>query len=141
MASFKLSPKGVSEVKLKRKSQGITHGEMAKSAYLSISTVKRFISGKPVSTESFKVLCNILEIEEWQNLIEQENIDSKQVLSRDSQNFKEKDTQETGTLYIMGDFNRSQQRQIKVALESLKALMLEGTVTMHISYDEDILEE
>ena len=139
MVSLKLNKKGISKVHTKRKSQGLSYWELASSAYVSESTVKRFASGKSISAENFKMLCKVLGIEEWECITDTPDLDGKRVPHAIQTTPELATEEETGTVSIIGNFEKNKQRQIRVAVEMLKSLLMVGTVQANIAFDEDDL--
>lgn len=144
MASFKLSEWGIQEVRMQRKIRGIANRKLAELSFVSESTVKRFIQGKPISTANFEALCQALGLEDWKTLIDigMPVLDSERVSERYSLASPQKDREEeeaVGSIAVTGVFSKNKQRQIRAALGVLKSLLLEGEV--QIWFDEDEPEE
>jgi transcriptional regulator with XRE-family HTH domain len=70
MASVKLLLQKQSQIKMIQRHRGFTQRTLAKSAYTSDSTVKRFLRGQPISVDNFVHLCEALGIEEWQQYVD-----------------------------------------------------------------------
>lgn len=133
--SVRLSDKGIVRAQRARKEKDMTYIKLAERAYLAEPTIKRFISGKGVSKSSFQQICNVLGLDDWENLIA-ETPDSIQ------QPYKPK-TEETGStesikgsIAISGVFTENKQRQIRSTLEMLKKLLLDGDFIITMDEDE-----
>lgn len=139
--TFNLSEEGISTVYAQRKSQGLTYEKLAGRAYLSVSTVKRFARGQQISVDSFKHLCRVLGLEDWQRLVEGIDSDSAKVPCQDLSPPQQEEVgirEAVGTLAVRGTFSQSKQLQIATTLEVLKDLLLDGKV--RISPCADSLE-
>jgi transcriptional regulator with XRE-family HTH domain len=84
MASVKLLLQKQSQIKMIQRHRGFTQRTLAKSAYTSDSTVKRFLRGQPISVDNFVHLCEALGIEEWQQYVDWGDKDTNQVVSTPS---------------------------------------------------------
>ena len=142
-STLNLSEKGISIVYVKRRSQGLTYEGLASRAYVSVSTVKRFARGERISVDSFKHLCSVLGLEDWQCLVEGIDLDGARVSCQDPSPPQQDEVQvETavGAIAVTGVFSKNAELQIEATLVLLQELLLESKV--HISpYEEDLENE
>ena len=131
MASLSLNSKGIEIVKEARMKAGISLEKLAEKSFLSTATVKRFASGKSVSVSSFKAICDVLGIDDWDEI--QDQIKSKSDVKSDISTSSE--NKGSGTIAVSGTFSEDKQRQVKATLEMLRQLLLDGTIFIH--FDED----
>lgn len=135
----KLSEEGISIAQRVRKEKFLTYMKLAELAYVSEPTIKRFISGKPVSLTTFKEICKTLGIEEWEKLVENTQLD-KTLITKDKDSYSSSNVRETnerikGAIAITGTFSEDKQRQIRATLAMLNKLLLDGDII--ITFDED----
>ena len=114
-----------------RKQKGWTKAdkEWTDAAYVSESTLKRFVSGQPVSPDNFKAMCEVLGIDKWQSLIDWQDVDSVTKAAVDellkSAN-KNEEPQLNQGICLTGVFASAKKIQIEIVLKELKELLLDG---------------
>ena len=130
-SSIKLHEEAIKMIDLMRKQKGWNKAdkEWTDAAYVSKSTLKRFVYGKPVSPVNFKAMCEVLGIDEWQSLIDWQDDDSVTKAAVDellkSANQDEEPQLNKG-ISLTGLFSSENKIQIEIVLKELKELLLEG---------------
>ncbi|MFB2921601.1 hypothetical protein [Aerosakkonema funiforme] len=108
-------------------------------AEVSLSTLKRFLNGKPISRSNFFQLCSALGIQEWESLIALDNKqDSTAIALPQPQISQPPDPLSTQPLenrllsfMITGTFTQDKQAEIEVALTHLEKLLRDNcTITL-----------
>ncbi|MDJ1184704.1 hypothetical protein [Roseofilum casamattae] len=122
----------------------MTMDDLSMYAYISKSTLKRFLSGKPILIDSFISIMNALKIEEWQEYADwgQEKQDSTRALqfARNKITFnppvgsnptasKSKGAIPHGGFFTIGGINQSDLKAIEVILEHLNQTLLKCNIT------------
>ncbi|NEP40479.1 MAG: hypothetical protein F6K25_30830 [Okeania sp. SIO2G4] len=127
-SSICLSEEGIKKVNIARIKKGWkkTQKEWYESAFVSISTLKRFMSGTSISPDSFKKLSEVVGIEDWNSLIDEY---PSQSFTHKKSNFK------TG-VGITGIFTLDKKLEVEIALEHLKQLLINCKVVI---YNDDNL--
>ncbi|MEQ8463705.1 hypothetical protein [Coleofasciculus sp. E1-EBD-02] len=107
-----------------------TDQEWARTARVSRSTLKRFLSGQSLTVDCFRSLCEALGLDEWQNLVAWEDNDSTRVAQKQSENppAQPEPAEPKRTLLVTGFFNESQKARIEILLEGLKKTLLEADI-------------
>ncbi len=118
-SSIKLKKEGMTIIDTARKKKGWNKIERKWywDAEVSESTLKRFISGKPISPKNFQSLCEVVGIEEWHSLVDWENSDSSTVAQ-----FSE---ELQGAIGVTGVFTSEKKLEVEMALERLQELLME----------------
>ncbi|MDY7003845.1 MAG: hypothetical protein SWX82_07750 [Cyanobacteriota bacterium] len=131
-SSICLLEEGIEKVNIARIKKGWkkTQKEWYESAFVSISTLKRFMSGIPISPDSFKKLSEVvgIEEEEWNSLIDE----------YPSQSFTQKKSNFKTGVDITGIFTSDKQLEVEIALEHLKQLLINCKVVI---YNEENLAQ
>ncbi|MEM9008479.1 MAG: helix-turn-helix transcriptional regulator [Cyanobacteria bacterium P01_F01_bin.86] len=137
MASAQLSAQGQLDLRRACKTMEMTQEAWAREAHVSVSTLKRFIAGKPVSKSTFQCLCEVLGLTEWKSLIDTPDIvDSTRFPSRPGEIYQDKESKPIAALVVRGTFDQSKQLQIKALLEALKDLLLESKIIIQFPEDQ-----
>jgi transcriptional regulator with XRE-family HTH domain len=128
-SSIKLTTIGKNMIDVIRKEKAWTQHKLAEQAFVSSSTLKRFVSGQPVSPGNFKAICEVLGIDEWQSLIDWQDVDSVTKAAVDelskSANQDEEPQLNQG-ICLTGVFASAQKIQIEMVVKELKELLLDG---------------
>lgn len=147
--TYKLSLEGLNKVEKYRKSKGWgrTSKEWCKSGMSSESTLKRFLKGESISAKHFKDLCSAVGIEEWQKLVDWNDIDStkvppetqkslitKNIISNNSTS-DENSSSKYG-LAITGVFSADKKLEIEAALKAVKNLLLSCQIVIEPQQDD-----
>ncbi len=129
---YKLSKEGICTVERTRIMKGWnkTSKEWVRTAGASQSTLKRFLSGKPVSISCFISLCNALGIEEWQKLVAWEDNDSIRVDHEQPENYpaQPESAEPKRALVVTGCFTESKKARVEVLVQALKKALLEADI-------------
>ena len=122
-SSICLSEEGIKKVNIARIKKGWkkTQKEWYELAFVSKSTLKRFMSGIPISPDSFKKLSEVVGIEEWNSLIDE----------YPSQSFTQKKSKLKTGVGITGIFTLDKKLEIEMALEHLKQLLINCKVVIY----------
>jgi len=148
--TYRLSKNGLAIIKAKINYTGLTLEKWADKAMISLSTLKRFLHGKPLRPDNFKSLCEILDLKdgEWEKLVDWEDLDSTLVETPFSVNESlppsqlQKKSSSGGNIAITGTFTEEKRQEIEICLEHLKNLMKSCTVTIGVvTGDRDDVEE
>ena len=124
MASLRLSPVGVEQVRDMKKMKGWGNSDLAEASYVCLSTAKRFTRGDSVSAANFKALCRALGLDEWEALVDGA--------------IKDLDDTAKGAVAVSGVFTENNRLQIEAILNILKKLLQDGDVIIHYPEDEDL---
>ncbi len=134
-SSIKLNKEGMEMIDTARKKKGWnkTERQWYWDAYVSESTLKRFISGKPISVKNFQSLCEVVGIEEWHSLVDWENSDS--TVAQFSEEFlvtslSEKKPQSKGGIAVTGVFTSEKKLEVEMTLERLRELLMECKIVV-----------
>lgn len=139
--SVRLTKEGLEQVNAARRKKGWTKRaiEWFKQAYVSESTLKRFVRGKPISPENFKNLCKVLGIEEWQTLVDWEESDSTAVPQASgeypNQDISERKPLSQSVLTVTGTFNSHRRLEVEMASERLADLLSDSKVNIRETDD------
>ncbi|NJS15894.1 MAG: hypothetical protein HC787_00430 [Nostocaceae cyanobacterium CSU_2_110] len=143
MASYKykLSSQGMKAVEEARVQKGWkrTSKMWAETGVSSVSTLKRFLKGEPISADHFMNLCKAVGLEDWQSLFEQQDSDSTRVFGFKNESDKDGETNGNGLIGILtvsGSFSKSKRKQIEELIEVLRELLMDGA-RIRISVDID----
>lgn len=122
-SSISLSEEGIKKVNIARIKKGWkkTQKEWYKSVFVSISTLKRFMSGIPISPDSFKKLSEVIGIEDWNSLVDWS---ISQSVTQKKSNLK------TG-IGITGIFTLDKKMEVEMALEHLKQLLINCKIVIY----------
>ena len=105
------------------------------------STLKRFLRGDRITTDTFISICEAVGLPEWQTLVdwEDKDIDSTRVGSSPSETVTAQKTerQTTGRLAVSGLFEEEKRQEICIVLEHLQTLLKTGSVTISPSKDDN----
>ena len=134
-SSIKLNEEGIKMIDTARKKKGWNKIEWqwCSDAYVSESTLKRFISGKPISVKNFQSLCEVVGIEEWHSLVDWENSDSivaqlpEELLVT---SLTAKKPQSKGGIAVTGVFTPEKKLEVEMALERLRELLMECKIVV-----------
>lgn len=139
--SIKLTKEGIQKVNKARMIKGWNKTEPAwwGLADTSESTLKRFVSGKAISPENFKNLCEALGIREWEALVDWEASDSTAVAQVSgeypNQYISETEPLSQSALTVTGTFNSHQQLEVEMASECLAELLSNAKVIIKETND------
>jgi hypothetical protein len=150
--SYKLSDEGIAEIDHARRMKGWKKmdKQWVKQALSSESTLKRFLSGVPISAEHFISLCKAVGIEDWQKIVDWEDNDSTRVpvsveekLSLpepkvDSSNENVEIARHR--LAVSAVFDPDDLEEIEIVLDHLSKLIKRGTVTIKTHDGREIKE-
>ncbi|MGD1713194.1 hypothetical protein [Dapis sp. BLCC M172] len=142
-SSIKLNEEGIKMIDTARKKKGWNKIEWqwCYEAYVSESTLKRFISGKPISPKNFQSLCEVVGIKEWHSLVDWENSDSTTV-TQFSEEFlgtflTEKKPKSKGGIAVTGVFTSEKKLEVEMALERLRELLMECKIVVKTPQEPD----
>ena len=139
--SIRLTKHGIREVNMIRIQKGWKKADPRwhTKAYVSPSTLKRFIAGQPISPEKFKSICEVLGIMEWESLVDWENSDvtplSPFLEVLNSESFTDKESSLKG-IGVTGIFTSDKKLEVEMSLEHLKQLLI--NVKIVIKYAEEL---
>lgn len=141
--SYKLSEAGISEIDRARRRKGWKKMDRnwVKEALSSESTLKRFLSGVPISAEHFTSLCRAVGLEDWQRLVDWEDHDSTRVpkiasesnLPKTTPKPTDTDVHSKATRYrlaVSAIFDPADLEEIEITIDHLLKLIARGTVTI-----------
>jgi DNA-binding Xre family transcriptional regulator len=129
--SYKLSEECITVVEQARVMKGWKRSTWADRAEISESTLKRFLNGQPIRMEKFISICQVIGLEDWQNLIAWEDNDSTRVFLEDLSQNPPAPPEATLSKYALvatGTFTDSQKAQIELLLKALGNLLSEGQI-------------
>ncbi|GGA02642.1 hypothetical protein [Okeania sp. KiyG1] len=135
-SSIKLNKEGIEMIDTARKKKGWNKIEWQwwAKAYVSESTLKRFISGKPVSVKNFQSLCKVVGIEDWQSLVDWESSDSTTVAQFSEElidtSLTENKPLSKGGIGVTGVFTSEKKLEVEMALERLRELLMECKIVV-----------
>ncbi|NEQ36234.1 MAG: hypothetical protein F6K40_08000 [Okeania sp. SIO3I5] len=135
-SSIKLNKEGIEMIDTARKKKGWNKIERqwCWEAYVSESTLKRFISGKPISVKNFQSLCEVVGIKEWNCLVDWENSDSSTVAQFSEElldtSLTEKKPQSKGGIAVTGVFTSEKKLEVEMTLEHLQELLMECKIVV-----------
>ncbi len=112
----------------KKKGWNKTEEDWWEKAKVSDSTLKRFISGKPISPKNFQSLCEVVGIKEWHSLVDWENSDSTVAQFSEElfgTSLTERKPQSKGGIAVTGVFTSEKKLEVEMALERLEELLME----------------
>lgn len=144
MASVKLLSEKKRDIQMALKKTGIPKKLWCKDeAYVSNSTLKRFLNGTPISIENFQSIFKALGIEEWQAYADwgEETQDSTRVIdfaqcdTIDNPPTESEGSNSSGGFLAIGGISPSSLKAIKMVLDTLKETLLKCNVT--VSPDEE----
>ena len=126
----RLTQEGIKMVDLARKRKGWNKyaSVWAFNAFVSESTLKRFITGKAISPENFKHLCRVVGIYEWESLVDWEESDSTalaQLQGSAGDELSEELKSKSSRVSVTGVFTLDKRLEVEMALEHLKQLLLD----------------
>ncbi|MDJ0617055.1 MAG: hypothetical protein QNJ63_09965 [Calothrix sp. MO_192.B10] len=147
--TYKLSSEGLKKVEKNRifKGWGRTSKEWCDLGMSSESTLKRFLKGESISAQHFKNLCNAVGIEEWQKLVDWDDVDSTKVVPETQKSLITKNiTSNNSTsdenssskygLAVTGVFSADKKLEIETALEAVRNLLLSCHIVMKPQKDD-----
>jgi len=141
-SSIKLNKKGMIVINIARKKKGWNKIEWQwwEEAKVSESTLKRFISGKPISPKNFQSLCEVVGIKEWHSLVDWENSDS--TVAQFSEEFldaslTEKKPRSKGGIAVTGVFTSEKKLEVEMTLERLRELLMECKIVVKSPQEPD----
>ena len=123
-SSYKLSEEGKTAIDMARRRKGWkrTSHRWADEAMISSSTLKRFLSRRPVSGDNFIALCEAVGIDNWLSLVDRQNSDNTLVAlpspSRKS------------SFIVSGSFDEDKRQEVLALLDHLKLLLGSYTLTI-----------
>lgn len=140
MASYKLDLAKRSEVIAVKKIRGYTNNRWRDLAYVSESTLKRFLNSTPIEAENFIGILNAIGIETWQEFVdwdeqcgngakpsksvEESKVDMKALLMGET---PEEETQKSAICLVV-DFEPEQTEKVESLINHLKKYLLEVEV-------------
>ncbi|NES92189.1 MULTISPECIES: hypothetical protein [Okeania] len=134
-SSIKLNEEGIKMIDTARKKKGWnkTEPKWCWDAEVSESTLKRFISGKPISPKNFQSLCEVVGIKEWHSLVDWENSDStvpqlpEELLDT---SLTENKPQSKGGIAVTGVFTFDKKLEVEMVLERLREVLMECKIVV-----------
>jgi hypothetical protein len=112
-----------------RKRLGISsNSSWALKAYVSESTMKRFLNGTPVSVTSFISILEVLQVKDYKNYIEHEKYNEMEYNSS-SQDNKNKSIL-SGGIFMIGKFDVSDWKTIETVAKHLENILLKCKITL-----------
>lgn len=139
-SSIRLTQEGINMVNQARIQKGWkkTESAWADFAFVSQSTLKRFIAGQPISPQNFISLCETIGIHEWQSLVDWEESDITTTTqlqgNADNEPF-EKLKSKNNRLGVTGVFALDKRLEVQMALEHLKQLLLDCKIVIKRAED------
>lgn len=139
MASVKVLLSKQREIKMALKKTGIPQDRWCEmKAFVSHSTLKRFLRGKPISIDNFRSILEALGIKEWQAYVEWSDgqRDSTQVIEIEQHDIVANPpvdsdrSNPSGGFFTIGGINPSDLKAIEVVIDHLNATLLKCQVTI-----------
>ncbi|NER33867.1 MAG: hypothetical protein F6J93_07430 [Oscillatoria sp. SIO1A7] len=122
MTSYRLSNEGKVEIKQAQAKSRWTREFWSSKAYVSVSTLRRFLSGNPVSSENFIALCEAIGIEDWQSLVDWESSGIEAPSTSQARR---------SSFIVSGTFDDDKRMEIEALLKHLKTLLGSCNITVH----------
>lgn len=124
----------LSLIAFKQRQYNLTQERWAESAWVSLSTLKRFLKGIPVGIDNVKSICKVIKIDNWQDYTNCNDKDStrvtsykdvSEIIAGETSGVEKLEKKNTGTVIVSGNFDDNKKTVIGLIVKKLDSIFVD----------------